>query len=446
MAALLMLCSTVSAQDVLKSKKKLIEENRQLTLQVDSLKRLLEHKDTVILTNIAVAEAEAAAEASESEEDRLYLSAEDIDNRIGLWALEQSNNYTFEENCEEFTPGASDEEYMKRLEAMSPFFTLPYNKTVRSYIVLYSEHRQDQMSRMLGLGRYYMPIFEEAFDRYGLPHELKALAIVESSLNPRAVSKVGAKGLWQFMYAAAKGYGLTIDSFIDERFDPYKCSDAAARYLRDAYKVFGDWALAICSYNCGYGGVKKAIARAEGKTGFWDIYPFLPAETRNYLPAMVGVMYTMHYRNELGIKPTPCSLPYQVDSIVLNSRIHFQQISDNLDVELSELKNLNPQYLHNIIPADGKPHTLRLPGNITSAYLAQADSIAAYKADEFFAPAVIQSIKDFSTPNRIVYVVKSGDNLSIIARKYGVTVKKIQAWNNLKTTVIKPKQKLVIYK
>jgi membrane-bound lytic murein transglycosylase D len=228
--------------------------------------------------------------------------------------------------------------------------------------------------------------------------------------------------------------------------DVVKSTDAAARYLRDAYRVFGDWALAISAYNCGYGSVRKAIRHAGGKTDYWSIYPYLPTETRYYVPAMVGALYTLHYHAELGIKPTPCALPELTDTIHVRGKMHLQQVSDLVGTKISTLRSLNPQYKHDIIPQNGRVYVLTIPSSDSAAFIAQQDSIARHKADEYMSASVMKSIENSGTGQTIVYKVKSGDNLSIIAAKHHVTVAQLRKWNKLSGTVIRPGQKLYIYK
>ena len=292
-----------------------------------------------------------------------------------------------------------------------------------------------------------MPIFQETFDRYNLPEELKAMAIIESALNPRAESRAGAKGMWQFMYGTAKQYGLHIDSFVDERMDVEKSMDAAARYLRDAYKVFGDWTLAISSYNCGSGNVSKAIRRAGGKRDFWSIYPFLPRETRGYVPAFVGAMYAMSYHKEYGISPLEVGMPVQTDTFEIHRNLHFKQIHELVGVPMEDLKNLNPQYVHEIIPGNNHKYILKIPYKWTNAFISvEKDSLYRHKSDSLLSQKVMKDVENSGkNVGRIAYRVKSGDYLGKIANKYRVTVTQIKRWNNLKSTNIRAGQILYIY-
>ena len=291
-----------------------------------------------------------------------------------------------------------------------------------------------------------MPIFEETFDRYGLPVELKAMAIIESALDPRAESRVGAKGMWQFMYNIAKAYGLNVDSFVDERMDPVKSCDAAAQYLLDAYNMFGDWNLAIASYNCGAGNVRKAIKRAGGSRQFWDIWPYLPRETRSYVPAFVGALYALEYHKEHGIKPEAVGIPTGIDTLVISKQLHLRQVSEVIGTPIDQLKNLNPQYRHEIIPGHEREYILRLPYQYTNSFIENEDSIYRHKAEIFFDPVAIKKIMDAGDGVRIIHKVKNGEYLGRIASKYNVSVAKIKKWNNLKSDNIRVGQKLVIYR
>ncbi len=346
-----------------------------------------------------------------------------------------------------FNSNVSDEEMMRRLESMNSFISLPYNDIVKNYIILYSERMPTRMGQVMGLSNYYFPIFEEVFNRYGLPLELKYMAVVESMLNPVARSKAGAMGIWQFMYSTGKSYGLEITSYVDERLDVEKAADAAARYLRDSYKVFGDWALAISSYNCGSGNVSKAIRRAGGKRDFWSIYPYLPRETRGYVPAFVGAMYAMTYYREYGIVPQDVGLPAKVDTFEIRRNLHFEQINAVVGVPKQDLKNLNPQYVHEIIPGNNHSYIVKIPTSWTSSFVeADSDSLYAYKADSLFSTKVLQQVENSAkNTGRIAYKVKSGDYLGRIASRYGVTVNQLKRWNNLNSSNIRVGQTLYIY-
>ncbi|MGM9764973.1 MAG: LysM peptidoglycan-binding domain-containing protein, partial [Candidatus Cryptobacteroides sp.] len=262
-------------------------------------------------------------------------------------------------------------------------------------------------------------------------------------------SRAGAKGIWQFMYTTAKNYGLTVNSFVDERLDPVKSADAAARYLYDAYKIFGDWNLAISSYNCGAGNVNKAIKRS-GSRDFWAVYDFLPRETRGYVPAFVGAMYAFRYYREHGITPDPVRMPAHVDTFHIRKMLHFQQVSELTGVSVDMLRNLNPQYVHDIIPGNEREYVLRLPYQYSGKFIENEDSVYAYKAKELFSPATLQNIAasgSGSVPagQRITYKVKSGDYLGRIASKYHVTVAQLKEWNHLRSNNLRIGQVLVIY-
>jgi membrane-bound lytic murein transglycosylase D len=276
-------------------------------------------------------------------------------------------------------------------------------------------------------------------------------------LNPVATSRAGARGIWQFMYQTGTSYGLEINSYVDERLDVEKAVDAAARYLRDAYRTFGDWALAISSYNCGAGNVSKAIRRADGKRDYWSIYPYLPRETRNYVPAFVAAMYAMTYYREYGIVPQMTGVPAQTDTFMINRNLHFAQIEAVVGVPMEDLENLNPQYVNDIIPGNNHPYILKLPYTWTSRFLdANRDTLYAYKADSLVLGRVLQDSRtgkstgksgsSSSSQQRIAYKVKSGDYLGKIASRYGVTVAQLKSWNRLRSNSIQIGQTLYIYK
>lgn len=436
------------------SRKKIEEENRRLQEKIDSLQMELDRyrMEADVTDSLEIEMLEAYGESVERSRDSfesMEYTTEVSDSLLNIWYAHQMAAYEvdFEEfDSVKFESNVPDEVYMERLKKMNSFITLPYNENVRKYIVLYSEKMPNKMSHMLGLCRYYMPIFEEIFDKYDLPIELKAMTIIESALNPRAVSPVGAKGMWQFMYNTAKAYGLNIDSFVDERMDPVKSADAAARFLEDAYEIFGDWNLAIASYNCGAGNVRKAIRRAGGKRGFWDIWPYLPRETRGYGPAFVGALYTLNYYKEHGIKPADVGMPVAVDTFRINKQLHLKQVSELTGAPLEELKNLNPQYRHEIIPGHSREYILRIPVEYSNAFIEKEDTIYRHKAEEYFNPATIKKIIDGGDGELIWYKVKSGDYLGKIASKYRVSVAQIKKWNGLTSTNIRVGQRLKIYR
>ena len=345
-----------------------------------------------------------------------------------------------------FTTDVPDSVLVKRLEAMNSFITLPFNQTVKRYMVLYSEKMPANMRSILGKSEYYFPIFEETFARYELPLELEYMSIIESNLNPTARSKAGAMGIWQFMYGTAKGYGLRINSFVDERLDVVKATDAAARYLRDAYRVFGDWNLAICAYNCGTVNVQKAIKRA-GSRQFWDIYDYLPHETRGYVPAFVGAMYAMRYSREYGLEAAEVNLPAECDTFQIKRNLHFRQVAETAGVPIEEIKALNPQYLHDIVPGSEGTFVLKLPLKHSDAFLdVPLDTMCNHRSNELLNAQVLKNISESGREVRVAYKVKSGDILGRIAQNNGVSVAQLKKWNHLKSDTIRPGQILYIYK
>ena len=434
------------------NKNKLIQQNTQLQSELDSLKAEIEKYQAELRKTDSVANALLDfydANSQYKSNLKFEFSQESYDSLLNIWYAQKLNSEV-ELDVEStdtaaFLSNVPDSVYIKRIEQMNSFITLPYNDIVKNHIIRYSEKMPATMGRILGMCEYYMPIFQETFDRYGLPEELMAMAIIESALNPLAVSRAGAKGMWQFMYQTAKMYGLHIDSFVDERLDPVKSADAAARYLRDAYAIFGDWNLAIASYNCGAGNVNKAIRRS-GSRKFWDLWAFLPRETRGYGPAFVGALYTVHYYKEHGIKPEPVQMPAHVDTFHINKMLHLKQVSELTGAPIDELKNLNPQYKHEIIPGNEREYILRIPYQYTNAFIDCEDSLYTHKADVYFNPTTIKKIKDGGDGERIVYRVQSGDYLGRIATKYRVSVAQIRKWNNLKDNNIRVGQKLIIYR
>lgn len=339
----------------------------------------------------------------------------------------------------------SDAELIERLSKLPTVIELPYNSLVKDFIMMYANKRKQLVENMLGLGLYYMPIFEQALDRHGMPMELKYLPVIESALNPNAVSRAGATGLWQFMVETATGEGLEVNSIVDQRRDPYASSEAAAVYLKKLYSIYNDWSLAIAAYNCGPGNVNKAMRRAGGtdKKDFWQIYQYLPKETRGYVPAFIAAVYIMNYYDRHNISPALAKKPLAMDTIHVTRRIHFEQISEVLDIPVEEIKVLNPQYRTDLIPGDIKPYTLVLPSLQVYAYAANEDSISNHNAAKYARRDVVepggtqQQVTGSDAQGEYVeelvvkyHTVKKGETLTSIARKYGVTIESIQQANN----------------
>lgn len=329
-----------------------------------------------------------------------------------------------------------DSVYVERLNALMSSIPLEYNRDVRTAIKRYTS--QD-FATIMGYAYYYFPMFEEELILAGMPVELRALAIVESGLNPLATSRVGAKGLWQFMPSTGKEYGLEINSLVDERCNPRLATRAACRYLKNMYDMYGDWTLAIASYNCGPGNVNKAIIRAGGDpkryTGsFWDVYAGLPRETRSYVPLFMGATYAFAYHRAHGIElPTP-PLPLAVDTVMITRPLHLEQVSSTIDISLELLQMLNPEYQLSIIPATTKAYPLTLPTERISEFVINQDSIFAKDSiylGEYIIHANLEKKRN-EAPPATYHVVKKGDTLGGIAKKYGRTVKQLMTWNGLK--------------
>lgn len=384
-------------------------------------------------------------------ENLVEYNADNIDSLLNLYYVQKQldvNDFDIANlEADSLVSNIPDEVYIERLKRMNSFIPVQFNKPVKNAIIRYTEKMPTVTARIMVLSTYYLPLFEEIFDEYDLPKELKAMAIIESALNPKAVSRARAKGMWQFMYNTAKLYGLEMTSYVDERYDPVTSCRAAARLLKDSYMIFGDWALAIASYNCGSGNVNKAIRRSGGKTDFWEIYRYLPRETRGYIPAFIAALYTLNYYPEHGIVPAQISLPAHVDTFHIDKMLHFQQVSDNIGIPMETLRDLNPQYLHDIIPGNQHTYVLNLPHQYTMAYTDLQDSIYRYKDSLFFNPVAIQKIKETggSDGQRVIHKVRSGETLSSIAAKHHTTVANIKRWNGLKSNTIRVGQRLYLY-
>ena len=343
------------------------------------------------------------------------------------------NDYVCEPTS--FSSDASlDSLYTARLNAMVSPIHLPYNELVRSYIKRYTDG-SGLMSRVLALAQYYFPMIEEELLKAGLPVELRAMAIIESALQATVVSRAGASGLWQFMPVTARAYGLEVNSMVDERFDPYKATKAACKYMKDLYKMYNDWSLAIAAYNCGPGNVNKALARAGGNPqSFWDVYWYLPSETRGYVPAFIAANYAYAYHQAHNITYSEPPMPIAVDTIQASRLLHLGQVSSTIDVTTDALKMLNPQYKLDVIPATNKNYTLILPANRVTDYITRQDSIFAKDSvylKEYLNPGAVA--KKMTETTTIYYRVKKGDTLGAIAKRYRVTTKQLMTWNRLKS-------------
>ena len=372
-------------------------------------------------------------------------------------------------NFRDVNPVYPKEIYKDRLNRIPSVIELPYNDVVQKFIDRYSGKLRHSVSYMLGAQNFYMPIFEQALETYGLPLELKYLPVIESALNPKAVSRVGATGLWQFMLSTGKRYDLEINSLVDERRDPVKSSYAAAHYLSDLYKIFGDWNLVIAAYNAGPEKISKAVHRSKGQTDYWQIYPYLPKETRGYVPAFIAANYIMNYYCDHNICPMMTTLPAKTDTIVVNKDIHFEQISHVLGISIDQLEELNPQYRRNIVNGTSQPSALRLPSSLVNNFIDNADSIYAYKAAELLSKrtevAVNEETPTYTTKKTYSHskysrrgkkssrknkkhsknvTVKNGDTLSEIAERNHTTVKKLKHLNGINGSNIRAGKKIKI--
>ena len=317
----------------------------------------------------------------------------DLDSLMGLY-MSKTYLSTGDCNMKDENPTFTPEEYIERLRRMPTIMEMGYNEIVQRFIDRYMGRLRHSVSFMLGAANFYVPIFEEALEAYQVPLELKYLPVIESALNPKAVSRVGATGLWQFMLGTGKQYGLEVNSLVDERRDPVRASYAAARYLRDLYRIFGDWNLVIAAYNCGPGNINKAIHRSGGLKDYWQLYPYLPAETRGYVPAFIAANYAMTYYCEHNICPMSTRLPLQTDTIVVDRDVHLEQISAVLDLDIEMLRSLNPQYRRDIVPGTTKKYAIRLPMADTGRFIDMQDSIYSYRATELLTKRAVVDVND----------------------------------------------------
>lgn len=443
---------------------------------------------TIIATAILVFSTPAFAQSEDDDTEITVTNAEGKQEVIDLpEALTNEydsllNNYNSKTylhvspdcNMPDVNPVYSKDVYKERLSRIPSVIELPYNDVVQKFIDRYSSHLRRSVSIMLGAQNFYMPVFEEALESYGLPLELKYLPVIESALNPNAVSRVGATGLWQFMLTTGKHYGLEVNSLVDERRDPVRASYAAAHYLRDLYRIFGDWNLVIAAYNCGPETINKAIHRSKGERDYWQIYPYLPKETRGYVPAFIAANYIMTYYCEHNICPMQADLPSKTDTVVVNRDVHFEQVANVLGIDVEQVKQLNPQYRRNVVNGATKPSALRLPSSLIGSFIDNEDSIYAYRPDELLTKRTEVAVNDEAPAySRHSYsrggssksaqrgksgkkdkkkrnkrdrdqnvTIRQGDTLSEIARRNGTTVSKLKKLNKISGSNIRAGKKL----
>lgn len=409
---------------------------------------ILRAQDTIVVDSMLLTEDTTI---SIRQDTILPYTLDDLDLRL----LEYTLSWLDTTSCTTViadTTALSDSIYISRLMSLPYIIEMPYNQVVRSFIDMYVVRRQKQVARLRTLSGLYFPLFEEKLYQYGLPEELKYLPVIESGLNPTAYSRAGAAGLWQFMPHTAKNFGLEVNSLIDERLDPIKATDAACRFLSSLYKIYEDWNLVIAAYNCGPGNVNKAIRRAGDKRDFWDIWPYLPRETRSYLPIFIAANYALNFADEHDICMANLPQVLATDTICIDHRLHLLQVSELIGIEIQELRRLNPQYRMDVLPGT-KQYTLCLPIEMTGAFLQYEDTIYKYKADTLInnRRAVIDLAQKtdadgFPAMGAYTYIVKRGDTLGAIAKRQKTTVAKIKKWNNLSSDNIRVGQKLKMYR
>lgn len=400
----------------------------------------------------------------------------EVDSLLHLYNTQRYLKPSADCNQPDINPFYEKEVYKARLQRMPTIIEMPYNDVVQKFIDRYANNLRRSVSIMLGATNFYMPIFEEALEAYNLPLELKYLPVIESGLNPQATSYVGAAGLWQFMIGTGKRYGLEINSLVDERRDLIKSSYAAANYLSDLYRIFRDWHLVIAAYNCGPDKINKAIHRAGGTKDYWQIYPYLPKETRGYVPAFIAANYIMNYYCDHNICPMVADIPAKTDTVMVNRDIHFNQIASVLNMEVSQLKELNPQYRRNIINGSNKPSSLRLPSTLVNKFIDNEQAIYDYNADALLNKRAEVEVNEENIANTSYshsnsytrssnnnsyrssrhknkhtkkhkersqnVTIKNGDTLSEIAERNHTTVSKLKKLNKISGSNIRAGKKL----
>lgn len=391
------------------------------TLSISTLSAQNTVQNTVVESAISKEDLSELPEGMLSETDSLYLD----------WISKHYINPS--ENCTmtSANPQVSDSVYMDRLKRIPAVIEMPFNDIVKKYIEMYATRLRQKVSFMLSANNFYMPIFEEALDLYDLPLELKYLPIIESALNPIAVSRQGATGLWQFMLRTGQIYGLKSNSLVDERRDPIKSTRAAVRYLKDLYEIYHDWNLVLAAYNCGPGTINKAIRRAGGETDFWKIYNYLPKETRSYVPAFIAANYIMTYYCEHNISPMEMTMPEGTDTVHVSRNLNLNQVADVCNINIDKLRALNPEFKRDVIPGNEQPYALRLPTDMMSCFIDHEDSIYNYKPEVYQKRRSTVAVQDIPASKAVYHRIKNGETLGGIAARYGVSVSQLRRLNGI---------------
>lgn len=406
--------------------------------------------DTTVFLSDTLLSTEAAIEAFADDSPIVRM----LDSLVQLHFFDQKkllfdsiypNVYGFDSA---YVPAYPDSVYKQRIAVLNLHtpIELVYNNHVKSFIELYAQRRRDLTQRIMGLSYVYFPMFEEVLDRYDIPLEMKYLAVIESALNPTAGSHMGARGLWQFMYGTGRVYGLQVTSMVDYRHDPYKSTVAAAEHLRDLYQIYEDWFLVLAAYNAGAGNVNRAIRRAGGIRDYWAVWPFLPRETRSYVPAFIAVNYVMNHPAEHNLYPLhPGMVMYGTDTVTVREVLHFDQLHEMLGIPMEDIKFFNPQFRREIIPASAEnPYVIRVPSEFIGPFLNNETELYAFKTQKGLErEKLLKQIESIS--DRSIHVVRSGENLGLIARRYRVSVGQLKTWNNLRSNTIYPGQRLTVY-
>ncbi len=406
--------------------------------------------DTTVFLSDTLLRTEEAIEAFADDSPIVRM----LDSLVQLHFFDQ-NNFLFDSIYPNiygydsgFVPAYPDSVYKQRIAALNLHtpIELVFNNHVKSFIELYAQRRRDLTQRIMGLSYVYFPMFEEVLDRYDIPLEMKYLAVIESALNPTAGSHMGARGLWQFMYGTGRVYDLRVTSMVDDRHDPYKSTVAAAEHLRDLYQIYEDWFLVLAAYNAGAGNVNRAIRRAGGIRDYWAVWPFLPRETRSYVPAFIAVNYVMNHPAEHNLYPLHPGMVMQgTDTVTVREVLHFDQLHEMLGIPMEDIKFFNPQFRREIIPASAEnPYVIRIPSEFIGPFLNREEELYAFKTKKGLErEKLLEQIESIS--DRSIHVVRSGENLGLIAQRYRVSVNQLRTWNNLRSNTIYPGQRLTVY-